>query len=99
MYSFFTTSAQVKRQSYVANKSTFSLTGNTYKWYFKPASLNDLIDKDRFWKEFHYSTDYTADIQEWDILIIDSKEYNVKAVNKKNALQNIQYTFCLLVND
>ena len=99
MYSFFTTSAQVERQSYTANKSSFGLTGDTYKGYFKPASLNDLIDKERFWKEFHYTTDYTADIQEWDILIIDSKKYNVKAVNKKKALQEIKYTYCLLVND
>lgn len=99
MYSFFTTTAEVKRQSYVNNKSTFVLTGNSYKGYFKPASLNDLIDKDRIVKEFHYTTDYTANIQEWDILVIDSIEYNVKAVNKKKALQRIEYTFCLLVND
>ena len=99
MYSFFTTSAQVKRQSYVANKSTFALTGNTYKWYFKPASLNDLIDKERFGKEFHYTTEFTAYIKDGYILIIDSIEYNVKAVNHKKALQEVKYTFCLLVND
>lgn len=99
MYSFFTTTATVKRQSYTWNKSSFALTGNSYLGYFKPASLNDLIDKERFWKEFHYTTKYTADIKEGDIIVIDSKEYNVKAVNKKKALQNIQYTSCLLVND
>lgn len=99
MYSFFTTTAEVKRQSYISNKSAFALTGKSYKWYFKPASLNDLVDKERFGKEFHFTTDYTADIQEGDTLVIDSVEYSVKAVNKKKALQHIQYTFCLLVND
>lgn len=99
MYNLFTTSAEVKRQSYVNNKSTFALTGESYKGYFKPASLNDLIDKERVGKEFHYTTDYTADIQEGDILVIDKKKYNVKAVNKKRVLQHIEYTFCLLVND
>ena len=61
--------------------------------YFKPASLNDLIDREAIGKEYHYTTEYTANIEEGDVLTIESQDYNVKAVNKKKALSEIKYTF------
>jgi len=100
MYSFFTTSAEVKRKgAYVNNKSTWTLTWGSYMGYFKQASINDLIDRENFWKEYHFTTNYDADIQDGDILVINGKNYNVKAVANKKALQEIQYTICTLMYD
>ena len=99
MYSFFTTLAEVKREIYVWNKSTISLIWKEYEWYFKVASIRDLIDREKFWKEYHYTTEYEADIQEWDLLLINWENYNVKRVSKKKALNEIEFLFCLLIKE
>lgn len=78
MFRFFKDIAIVSRLTYVNNKSTFSATWNTYKWYLKPLKPDDSLYQWAFWKDFSFTTDPNADIQESDLLIIDWTDYSVK---------------------
>ena len=96
MYNFFTYEAEVTRQTYINNKSSYISTGETYNWYLKPLSIKDWIDESMFWKEFYFTTYVDSDIKESDKLVIDWETYSVKWVSKFKALQEIIYLKCLL---
>jgi len=82
VYSYFTSAATVKRNVYTwtwsEKKSSYQPTWNIYKWYLAPITEEDWLDLDKFWKQFNFSTQKTADIKEADILTIDWIDYKVK---------------------
>lgn len=96
MKSFFKTPAEVKRKTYIDNKSSTITTGNIYKGFLKPLSLADGIEEGAFWKEFRFTTFIDSDIKQGDILAIEWEDYSVKWVAKKRALREIFYLQCLI---
>ena len=78
MYRYFKETATVYRMVTVSGKSTYSATGNSYKWYLKPAWTEDSLYQDKFWQDYYFTTVNTADIKNWDQLIINNEEYKVK---------------------
>ena len=75
---YYDTSAIVKRNVYIDEKSSLQATWNIYKWYLAPLTEEDGLELDKFWKQFNFTTKETADIVESDILEINWEDYNVK---------------------
>lgn len=96
MFRLFKDSAVVSRLVYTSNKSTLLPTWNTYKGYLKPLKPDDSLYQWAFGKDFSFTTVKNADIQEWDRLVINSVEYNVKWIAEWNGL-TVQYRRLLLV--
>lgn len=68
MFRLFTELATVSRIIYNNNKSSFTLTWNSYKWHIKPLKPTDSLYQGAFWKDFSFTTNINADIQEGDEL-------------------------------
>jgi len=83
---YWTDLAQVKRQSYIGSKSTYSLTWNTYKGALKINSTVEIWEQEnnKLWVDYWFFTKVTADIEETDVLVIDNEEYTVKETWKKS---------------
>lgn len=96
MFRLFKNNAVVSRLVYVSDKSTLSPTWNSYKWYLKPLKPDDSLYQWAFWKDFSFTTKPTADIQEWDLLVIDWVDYNVKWIAKWEWI-TVKYKKLLLV--
>jgi len=96
MFKFFKDNAIVNRLIYVNNKSTLSVTWNSYLGYLKPLKPDDSLYQWSFWKDFSFSTSQNADIIESDVLLINWINYDVKWIGEWNWI-NIKYKKLLLV--
>lgn len=93
-------SATVKRQTTTGTtykKTEFATVGSTILWHLKPLTVADWIILDNFWKEFLFTCNKLADIEEGDQVIIDWLTYTSKGVqvsrgvtfNTKKVLLNL----------
>ena len=85
MFRKYQTTAEVYRPWYKTEdwykKSGYSSTWKTYTGHLKAQSIDKTIDLAMFWKVYAFHTDVWADIVEWDRLLINSINYDVKGVS------------------
>lgn len=77
--------AKVQRQGYTDDsgykKSGYSDTGKIYAGHLKALTIKDGIEISNFGKEFQFNTISTAEIKEWDRLVIGEENYDVKGMS------------------
>lgn len=85
MFRKYQTTAEVFRPWYVDDwwykKSSYTSTWNTYKWHLKAQSIDRTLDMTMFWKVFVFHTQESVEIYEWDRLLIDWIDYDVKGIS------------------
>jgi len=93
---YFTDEAEVFREVFSWNKSQYWTTWNKFFWYLK--SKSDIETQqigNSLWKYYNFTTSNTADIKQWDILLINWLEYNVKETWLK-LWMIVKYLYCIL---
>lgn len=89
------TNTTVERQTYSWNVSSYSTISLVFKYYVKPLSNEQKVFDDKFQKDYRLTCNYDVDLQEWDILTIDSKKYSVKWVSS-TMWQTLKYKKVIL---
>lgn len=86
MFNKYQTKALVYTQGTVIEwwykKSWYINSWKIYTWHLKAQSINKIIDLWMFWKVYVFHTDIWANIKEWDRLIINNINYDVKGVSE-----------------
>ena len=90
--------AEVKRFDYVDGKTWNLYVSWSYKWYLTITEASKLLNPDMYWKSYNFSTEYWADIQRSDTIIIDEKQYSVQSVIHKKAI-SLSFTRAILIID
>lgn len=86
MFRKFDKIAEVYRQGQTTEswykKTWFSTTDKFYIGHLKAQSINNTIENAWFGKVFKFTTEFWADIKEWDRLVILEENYDVKWISK-----------------
>lgn len=90
--------AQIKRFVYVDGKATEKSVVWSYEWYLTVVEATKLINPDMYGRAFNFNTEYWADIEQSDTVVIDSKQYSVQTVIKKKWA-SLSFTRAVLIID
>ncbi len=72
--------AEVQRFVYENGKSTGKETVGSYRGYMTIVDARKLVDTKLYGKAYEFNTEYGADIQKSDDLVIDGQSYSVQIV-------------------
>lgn len=86
-FTLYDDTATVYRQQYTTDaawykKSTYAATGTSYNWHLKAQTVERVVDLNMFGKQFLFTTEVGADIQDSDRLQIDNITYEVIGVSE-----------------
>lgn len=78
------------------SRKSYQSTGTSYLWHLKAQSIQQTQENGDFGKTYKFTTEPTADIKEWDRLVIEWVNYDVKgsAVCKWISFSSLQ---CLVI--
>lgn len=85
-FTLYDDTAVVRRQQYTTDtawyrKSSYIDTGNIYTWHLKAQSIDKVENMQSFGKNYLFTTDAGADIQDSDRLVISWVNYEVMWVS------------------